>query len=133
MRGSCLCGGVVFELECFVQNTTHCHCSMCRKFHGAAFATYGVVPREKFHWLSGESLLRHYQAKNNTVRTFCGHCGSSLMYQTEPGSAYLDIALGTLDESVTVAPEAHIYTASKAEWFTITDVLPQFDEGHELQ
>src|SRR5207249_145423 len=37
--GSCLCGDVAFEL---VPGDWmgHCHCSMCRKAHGAAFATH---------------------------------------------------------------------------------------------
>ncbi len=36
----------------------HCHCSMCRKFHGAAFSTYGEAKIENFKWLQGEGFLK---------------------------------------------------------------------------
>ncbi|MGZ0843339.1 GFA family protein, partial [Klebsiella pneumoniae subsp. pneumoniae] len=29
-----------------IESASHCHCSQCRKAHGAAFATYGKVRRE---------------------------------------------------------------------------------------
>ena len=48
MRGTCLCGGIVYEVNALEPKMGHCHCSMCRKFHGAAFATYGEAKRENF-------------------------------------------------------------------------------------
>ena len=41
-QGSCLCGGVRYETTAPLQGASHCHCSMCRKAHGAAFGSYGV-------------------------------------------------------------------------------------------
>ncbi|MGH8286041.1 MAG: GFA family protein, partial [Steroidobacteraceae bacterium] len=46
IRGSCLCGGVRFEIDGPVGRASHCHCSMCRKAHGAAFGTDGRVERQ---------------------------------------------------------------------------------------
>lgn len=37
--------------------------------------------------------------------------------------------LGTLCQEPTLAPQWHIYTGSKVEWFKITDNLPQYQEG----
>ena len=45
LRGSCLCGTVRYEIRGPVGRVSHCHCAMCRKAHGAAFATYGRVER----------------------------------------------------------------------------------------
>ncbi|WP_167884396.1 hypothetical protein [Leptospira ilyithenensis] len=36
---SCLCGKIRYEFAKFKTNPSHCHCSICRKFHGA---TYGM-------------------------------------------------------------------------------------------
>jgi hypothetical protein len=37
VRGSCLCGGVKFEIIGPLMRALNCHCSKCRKQHGAAF------------------------------------------------------------------------------------------------
>ena len=39
IRGSCLCGDVAWQVDGPVELMSHCHCSRCRKSHGAAFAT----------------------------------------------------------------------------------------------
>ena len=38
--GSCLCGAVTWEVSGEPNTAYHCHCKICRKVHGAAFATY---------------------------------------------------------------------------------------------
>jgi hypothetical protein len=47
IRGSCLCGGVRFEIEA-ARSLTHCHCVNCRKLTGATFASYVHVDVSKF-------------------------------------------------------------------------------------
>jgi hypothetical protein len=37
IRGSCLCGGVKFEITGPLSSPLNCHCSQCRKQHGAPF------------------------------------------------------------------------------------------------
>ncbi len=44
IHGSCLCKRVRFEIRGALGRSSHCHCSMCRKAHGAAFGTYAAVP-----------------------------------------------------------------------------------------
>jgi len=39
LRGSCLCGEVKYEIDGSLRDVRNCHCSMCRKAHGAAFRT----------------------------------------------------------------------------------------------
>jgi len=39
IRASCLCGDVAWGSEGPLDLITHCHCSMCRKAHGAAFGS----------------------------------------------------------------------------------------------
>ena len=58
-RGSCLCGAVQFEAGP-AGFMVHCHCSMCRKHHGAVFATFLAVPREGFRWLAGADEIVTY-------------------------------------------------------------------------
>ena len=129
-RGSCLCGAVKFEVEEFLSQVAHCHCSMCRKFHGAAYATIAGVPRSKFRWVEGADALKGYTAENGTTRTFCSHCGSSLTFSSPRASEeVVEIALGTVDGDVPVEPNAHIFVGSGANWTVLSDDLPQYEEG----
>ena len=129
-RGSCLCGEVRFEIDEFLPQVAHCHCSMCRKFHGAAYATIAGVSRSKFRWVEGENALKGYTAAKGTIRTFCRHCGSSLMFSSPRApEEVIEIALGAVDGDVPVEPNAHIFVGSGANWATLIDDLPQYEEG----
>jgi len=102
---------------------------MCRKFHGAAFATLVGVFHYKFRWIKGEDALKGYSAENGTIRTYCRHCGSSLTFSSPRGQAEeLEIALGAMDGDVPVVPSAHIFVGSAANWTVLDDDLPQYEE-----
>ncbi len=131
-QGSCLCGAVRFEVDEFLPTVAHCHCSMCRKFHGAAFATIAGVARSKFRWTRGEDALKGYTAANGTTRTFCSHCGSSLMFSSPRApQEVVEIALGAMDGDVPVRPNAHIFVGSGASWMDSGESLPRFEEGRD--
>ena len=126
--GSCLCKKITFEVEKFPGPIGHCHCKMCQKFHGAAFSTFAEAKKLDLHWLSGKALLTYYRADNDSVRTFCGCCGSSLLFESAYNRAEgtIEIALAAFDQLEVVHVDAHIYTESKANWFTINDNLAQY-------
>src|SRR5262245_38936344 len=75
MTGSCLCGEVAFEVEGPVEPLGHCHCGMCRKTHGAAFVSYGSVPKARFRWLRGTENVKRYASSEYAWRPFCTKCG----------------------------------------------------------
>lgn len=130
--GSCLCGVVRFEIDEFMPQAAHCHCSMCRKFHGAAYATIAGVSRSKFRWVEGEDALKGYTAENGTTRTFCIHCGSSLTFSSPRApKEVVEFALGCVDGQVPVEPNAHIFVGSGASWTVLSDDLPQYEEGRD--
>jgi hypothetical protein len=124
-KGSCLCGGVRFEIAGPIGRASHCHCSMCRKAHGAAFATFARVRAADFRWTAGEELVAGYRSSPHVVRTFCSRCGSNLQWIDDRTPDRRDTALGVLDDAPGVKPSLHIFTADKAPWFEITDRLPQ--------
>ena len=125
LRGSCLCGGVRYEIRGIVSHVTHCHCSMCRKAHGAAFATYGRVQRADFVVVSGADDIVSYRSSPQVIRTFCKRCGSTLQFISDKRPDTLSLALGTLDDDPGVEASTHIFVGSKAPWFEITGGLPQ--------
>src|SRR4051794_22856025 len=126
MRGSCLCGGLRYEVTGSLHRVIHCHCSMCRKATGAAFRTRAGVRTAEFRWTQGEALLGRYPSSPGENRTFCTACGATLVTLFRDHPETLGLALGTLDDDPCVRAVAHVYVASKAPWFEITDGLPQY-------
>jgi len=127
-KGSCLCGVITYEAIGFSQLAAHCHCTMCRKFHGAAFGT--MVAVEELYWLTGKALLKEYQAPNGTIRSFCSECGSSIGFR-EAGSSFdsMEIAIASFDETIPVCVDANIYTNYKVPWCKIALELKNYPEG----
>jgi len=124
-NGSCLCGEIRWEVEGRPRFAANCHCTMCRKQHGAAFATYGAVARTKLR-ITGEP--KRFRSSPDAVRSFCGTCGSSLFFEYDADPKTTWISLGTADCDPNCRPEANVYVASKAPWVELTDGLPQYAE-----
>ena len=127
--GSCLCGGVRFEVTAPFLRANYCHCSRCRKHSGTGALVQGRVPREGFRLLSGEDLIEIYRPGDGMVKAFCKVCGSSLFGGSWPDGPEISIRLGSLDDDPGIRPQFHNYVASKAAWDTIPDdELPRFAE-----
>ena len=125
IRGSCLCGSIRYEVRGSLGPATHCHCSMCRKAHGAAFGTYARVQKVDFVLVSGAEDIASYQSSPEVTRTFCRRCGSTLQFIRSTRPNTFALALGTLDDDPGVRPAMHIHIESKVPWLDINDGLPQ--------
>lgn len=128
MLGSCLCGQIKYEVACFDPEISNCHCAMCRKFHGAAFATYGKVQRQDFRWLQGQALILTYQSSITAERGFCKCCGSSLYYKFVGQDDQISIAIGTLDEEPSRSVDNSIFCSSKPLWSVCNKDIPEYPE-----
>lgn len=126
-HGSCLCGAVRYQLNSAPKAVSHCHCSQCRKGHGAAFASYGNVLRTDLQFNAGEDVLKTYQSSAKAQRQFCGQCGASLFWSSSEGdyTGWISVALGTLDTPLEAPKQKHLHVDDKAPWHTITDGWPQ--------
>ncbi|MFQ5515204.1 MAG: GFA family protein [Myxococcota bacterium] len=125
MQGRCLCGDVIWQSKGPLELTSHCHCSLCRKSHGAPFATLALTPLEGFRWLRGREGLCSYESSPGLRRPFCGRCGSVVAAET--GEDRVAIPLGCLEGDPGVRALAHIFVGSKAPWYEIADTLPRFE------
>ena len=125
IRGGCLCGSVRYEIRGAAGKLVHCHCSMCRKAHGAAFGSYLVLNTRDFAITAGEGDIVAYDSSPGVQRTFCGRCGSTLQFRSARRPDSVELAAGTLDDDPGVKPAYHIFVGSKAPWLEITDGLPQ--------
>jgi len=126
-RGDCLCGTVCYQVDGPITMMSHCHCSMCRKHHGAQFATFVATPVSQFRWLAGERDVKTFPSSSNGKRSFCRTCGSvAPIVLPEIDMAFAPA--GNLEGDLGIKPQSHMFVGSKASWYTITDDLPQHDK-----
>jgi hypothetical protein len=129
VRGSCLCGGVSFEITAPFRRANYCHCSRCRKHSGSSAMAQGRVPREGFRLLSGEALVEVFRPEGGMVKAFCRACGSSLFGGTWPDGPEVSVRLGSLDDDPGIRPQYHSFVGSKAAWDSFPDDgLPRYEE-----
>ena len=127
-NGGCLCGAVRFEITGSIQNIVYCHCSLCRKAQGSAFATNGIVKADDFIILSGEHNLTAFKSTPGQSKFFCKTCGSPIISKTESQPEQVRVRLGTIESDIEERPSAHIFATSKANWEDLCGELPQYEE-----
>ena len=126
VRGSCFCGAVQFEFALPTLFCGHCHCSMCRRAHGAGYVTWIGVSTPKFSLTAGQDRLAVFVSSEHGRRSFCNTCGSSLFCQSSRHPEVMDIVLANLHAAIDRQPQAHYYFSDRADWVAIGDALPRF-------
>ena len=107
LSGSCFCGAIRFSVTPPTLFCGHCHCSMCRRSHGAAFVTWFAVPPERF-LLERDAELARFASSTHGTRSFCRRCGSTLFCESSHHPDVVDIHVIEHDSgSVANAESAH--------------------------
>jgi len=126
IHGSCMCGSIQFTIECELRSARYCHCTRCTKFAGTSPATWAMAESSSlFVDAPGASVTKFDSGRGR--RCFCANCGSPVWFESIEYPEIVAIPLGVLDEGVIPSPEMHIWTASKPDWCTINDDLPQYE------
>jgi hypothetical protein len=137
ITGSCLCGGVRFEIDRAVGPFELCHCNRCRKASGSAFAALIGVKTADFRLLQGAELIATYDApileRPPAYRvSFCRRCGSPVP-NPDPGAEWFEIPAGLLDGDPELRPDKHIFAELKAPWVTVADDLPRLTKRQLIE
>jgi hypothetical protein len=123
-EGSCLCGTVTFRIAGEFEAFYLCHCGRCRKDTGSAHAANLFSASASVEWLSGEGSVRTYRVPDTRhQKSFCVACGSALPRLEPDGS--LVVPAGSLDDAITIRPNAHIFVASRAQWDDRLEEVPR--------
>jgi len=133
IHGSCLCGGVRFEVERAAGPFELCHCRRCRKTSGSSHAAMIGVETKDFRLVQGAELIRTYVAPILECpppfrASFCSRCGSPVPLP-EPGRPRFEIPAGLLDDDPGLRPDKHICVDLRAPWCEIIDALPQLTKA----
>ena len=114
--GSCLCGGVRYELHGPLRDSIACHCTQCRKTSGHYWSAT-QVPDAALR-ITHDETLAWFASSETARRGFCRRCGASLFWQ-EFGSGRTSIGAGTIDGTTGITTARHIFTEDKGDYYEI--------------
>ena len=138
MKGNCSCGNVQFELTDKPMFVHCCHCRMCQRQSGAAFALNALIEVDRVRHLSGnlETIELPSDKPQGQKVSRCPDCKTALWSQY-PGSGpkFYYVRVGTLENPDACPPDIHIFTESKQPWVNLTGdtpVVAQFYDRDEM-
>lgn len=123
IKGSCLCGAILFEATATPVGASMCHCGQCRKQSGGIWSSAQVPVND----LDITGPVSWYAASPAARRGSCPTCGSFLFWQGR-GEDMISFALGAVDGPTGVTLEKHIFVADKGDYYQIADGLPQEEQ-----
>jgi len=134
-EGGCACGHVRYRVESPPLIVHCCHCSVCQRQSGSAFAVNALVEADRVQLLQGDVAdvtVPSPSGKNQRISR-CPICQVALwsyylVMHGGLGELVRFIRVGTLDDPGTMPPDVHIYTSSKQPWVTLPDNAPAVEE-----
>lgn len=127
-RGGCLCGAVRFAARMPALWVAHCHCSRCRRAHGAAFVTWVGLRAEQAAIDDTGSALRWWRAETGAERGFCSRCGTPLFFRSPRYPGELHIARALFDDDLAQQPDSNDYFSAHVSWAPVAHDLPNDPE-----
>ena len=115
--GQCLCGQVGFEIDTPARWAWHDHSIASRRAHGSAYATYVGSWRKRFRFTRGKSGISRFEDRSGkTVRSFCGSCGTPLLYERAGSPHMVNIPRALFSGRTGRQPLYHIAIEELQEW-----------------
>src|ERR1700756_3941785 len=131
LEGGCNCGYVRYRMTSGPIFVNGCHCRLCQRTSGSAFAINAMIEADRVE-LIGAGEPEMVQATSDLPAgqpsARCPKCGISLWgHHHLFGEAIRFVYVGTLDQSETLAPDAHFFTRSKHPWIVLPDGVPTYE------
>ncbi len=128
LQGTCLCGGVRFEVTAPFSRVSQCHCQFCKRIAGGYGTVSGRARTDAIDVLEGEELLTSYTPEGGSAKTFCSVCGANLFGGGWPESEESSVRLSAFGLDYDRKPEAHTFVRSVAAWEILPeDGLPRYE------
>jgi len=162
LEGGCSCGQLRYRLDTMPLIVHCCHCTLCQRETGSAFAVNALIESAKVTVLGSvtrvtsppcaarpteqppcgpplapvsdggvvEPLLIKNPSESGFGNTMarCPTCATALWSHYAGAGPFLKfVRVGTLDRAWEIAPDVHIYTASRRDFVTLADGKPQFE------
>ena len=121
LRGSCICGGVRFEVPAPLENLRYCHCASCKKLSGGGGTVNFGGPPSAITIVRGRELLQSFTPEGGSAKTFCRNCGTNLFGGGWPDSERCSVRVPPIEDPLDAKVGAHLFVRSLAPWESLAD------------
>jgi hypothetical protein len=121
LTGGCLCGKVRYSVKQTMRFRSYaCHCADCQRRTGSAFGIQQSVLTGDLT-VEGEILRgEHVQPSGAVAGIYaCKHCLTRVYTDNNARPGIANLRAGTLDNSPSMVPAAHLWVQSKQPWVMI--------------
>ncbi|KAJ5306301.1 hypothetical protein N7508_005316 [Penicillium antarcticum] len=129
-RGSCLCGGISFQVHGSPEKVFMCYCQDCVKNSGAPYQVNAQLHVEtSLNATEGNFVITKTTSGAEKHKRFCTRCGCTLwtIPMTHSGEAVI-LRAALLDQGLEkLRPEAEFFASSKPSWVKSLDNVKAFD------
>jgi hypothetical protein len=127
--GGCLCGARRYQFDGDAPHSGYCHCDMCKRATGGAFAVLVQARRETLKWTRKEPS--EFRSSPIATRGFCPDCGTPLYLQYDDDDL-IRVTVGSLDHPERIRPAGHYGVESRLPWADIGSGLPEEETKERL-
>jgi len=113
-----------------------CHCRWCQRESGGSYVVNALIEADRVELLHGEvEEVGTPSSSGKGQRVYrCPRCKVALWSHyayAGIGDAVSFVRVGTLDDAGSLAPDIHIFTASKQPWVTLGPGIPAVPEFYK--
>ncbi len=133
-EGGCTCRSVRYRMIGAPLFVRCCHCRWCQRETGSAFALNAMIEAERVEVSGGsvEVIATPTMSGKGQKISRCPTCRIALWSTySGAGDAVRFVRVGTLDEPERLAPDIHIFTASKQPWVVLAPNVPAVTEYYK--
>jgi hypothetical protein len=128
-EGGCQCGAVRYAFYAPLENPHACHCRMCQRAVGGAFALLAGGKKENFAWTKGAPDF--FASSNLAKRAYCRDCGTPLSFAYDMEEARTYVTIGSLDNPNDAAIIIQYGVESRLDWVRFCDEAPSEKTGED--
>lgn len=134
LDGGCTCRFVRYRMTGTPLFVHCCHCHWCQRETGSAFALNAMIEADRVRILQGavEVIDTPSHSGKGQKISRCPKCHVAVWSNyAGAGDAIHFVRVGTLDEAGKLAPDVHIFTASKQPWVVLPPDIPAVEEYYQ--
>jgi hypothetical protein len=132
--GGCTCRFVRYRMSGAPLFVHCCHCHWCQRETGSAFALNAMIEADRVQLLQGavEVIDTPSHSGKGQKISRCPKCHVAVWSNyAGAGDSIRFVRVGTLDEAGKLAPDVHIFTASKQPWVILPPDMPAVEEYYQ--
>ncbi len=135
LDGGCSCGAVRYRLTTAPMFVHCCHCLLCQRQTGSAFAINALIETSRIELLHGSLEVTSMPTESGRPHDIhrCPSCKVAVWsdYGRRPALRFVRVA--TLDQPHALVPDVHIFTRSKVPWVGLPTGARAFAEYYEME